>query len=386
MRNLFVTTHTPIVSSGRAVRTYGIARALAAHGGLDLLYRRFEGDRPDAAFSAIANLEMHEVSTRRTPARLLAYAGARRKGVPSPLARGVSPELRDAAASLAARPGRGLIVADGPVAAASLASLAARRGVIYNAHNFESGFRNEPGMNEKASPRELQAFERGVLEGAAESWMVSHADIAAAHELCPSAKLRYVPNVVDVRAIAPVDLRPEHHRAVFVANFSYPPNQSGLRFMVNEVMPRLWEQVPDAKLSLVGGNPPDIGGGDPRVERHGFVSELHTVYAEASCAVVPLLLGGGTPLKLVEALAFGLPVVATPRAGAGLELRDGEQCLLADGADAFAHAIARTMLEGGEPEIARRGRELAEREYSIETLERVLADVQPESGGMSTVA
>jgi glycosyltransferase involved in cell wall biosynthesis len=379
VRNLLVTTHTPVVSSGRAVRTYGIARALAALGGLDLLYQRFEGDRPDGTFSAIANVQMHEVRARRTPARLLTYASARLKGVPSPLARGMSPELGAAAARLAARGERGLIVADGPVAAASLASLAGRRPVIYNAHNFESGFRHEPGMNEKASPRELAAFERGLLERAAESWMVSHADMASAHGLCPSARLRYVPNVVDVGAIAPIVAQPEHHRAVFVANFSYPPNQSGLRFMVNEVMPRLWEQIPDAKLSLVGGNPPDTGPDDPRVERRGFVSELHSVYAQASCAVVPLLLGGGTPLKLVEALAYGLPVVATPRAAAGLELRDGEQCLLADGAEAFARAIARTMLDGAS-ELGRRGRELAEREYSIETLERLLAGVQSDVG------
>ncbi len=88
--------------------------------------------------------------------------------------------------------------------------------------------------------------------------------------------------------------------------------------------------------------------------------------------MVPLLQGGGTPLKLIEALAYGLPVVATPRAAAGLEVRDGEHCLVADGAEAFAAALVRVLRDGA-PELGRRGRELAERCYSLEALRAALA-------------
>ncbi|HTR90035.1 MAG TPA: glycosyltransferase, partial [Solirubrobacteraceae bacterium] len=94
-------------------------------------------------------------------------------------------------------------------------------------------------------------------------------------------------------------------------------------------------------------------------------------YAGASCAVVPLLQGGGTPLKLIEALAHELPVIATTRAVAGLAVRDGEHCLLADGADEFAAALS-GVLRDGAPEMARRGRELVAERYSIEALARLL--------------
>ncbi len=92
---------------------------------------------------------------------------------------------------------------------------------------------------------------------------------------------------------------------------------------------------------------------------------------EPRCAVVPLLQGGGTPLKFVEALAHGLPVVATTRAAAGLAAVDGEHCLLADGPEAFAMALL-SVLRDGAPELGRRGRELAAERYSIEALTRLL--------------
>src|ERR1019366_3459247 len=111
---------------------------------------------------------------------------------------------------------------------------------------------------------------------------------------------------------------------------------------------------------------------DPRVEAVGFVEELSVAYAGARCALVPLLQGGGSPLKLIEALAYGLPVLATHRAAAGLELRDGEHLLLADGGEAFAAALIR-ILRGGAPDLGQRGRELVAERYSIEALSSLLA-------------
>jgi glycosyltransferase involved in cell wall biosynthesis len=419
VRDLLVSTHTPVLGSGRALRTYGVARALAARGGLDLLYVRFEAPEPDAAFRAIPGIELHEVIPSRAARRLLAYGHARLAGVPGELARGVSPELAAAAARLARAPDRGRVIADGPVAAAALARLASQRPVIYNAHNFESGFRHQLGGGRAmGGARTLRAFELRLLARAHESWMASKTDVAAARELCPAARLRYVPNVVDVAAIAPITPPTEERRAIFVANFAYEPNRNGLRFLLGEVLPLVWAELPDAMLTLVGAglglpphgadggadpdaNPASAGASlegspttraaaempraiddprvetfelidDPRVETLGFVPDLRDAYARARCAVVPLLQGGGTPLKLIEALAHGLPVVATPLAVAGLEVRDGEHCLIADGAAPFAEALVQVLRDGA-GELGLRGRELVAERYSIESLTRLLA-------------
>ncbi len=376
MRDLLVTAHTPVLRSGHVMRTYGVSRALAAQGnGLDLLYVGFDAPEPDAAFRSIPGIRLHEVVSSRGIRRMLAYGRARVAGVPAGFARGVSRELASDAARLAAEPDRGRVIADGPIVAASLAALARRRPVVYNAHNFESGFRHEiqAGSRPGAHLRALRRFERGLLERAGEAWMVSEADMAAARELCPTAQLRLVPNVVDVAAIKPVEASASRrHAAIFVASFFYEPNRGGLRFLLDDVFPRVWVELDDARLMLVGPGLEQPPSSDPRVETLGFVEDVADAYQRASCALVPLLAGGGTPLKLIEALAYGLPVIATSRAVAGLDVRDGEHCLVADGAEAYSASLVRVLRDGA-PELGRRGRELAAERYSIQALSELLA-------------
>ncbi|HEX3692051.1 MAG TPA: glycosyltransferase [Solirubrobacteraceae bacterium] len=384
--DLFVTTHTPALGTGRAVRTYGVVRALAAHRLVRVLYIPFGAQQPDRAFVEIAGVQLQPVASSRRARRALAFVRARLSGVPHDFARGISPELRAAAARLAADPDCARVVADGPVAAATLAELAGRRPVLYNAHNLESAFRHE--LDSGGGLRGLRAFESQLLERCAESWMVSEADLRAARELCPSARLRLVPNVVDVAAIEPV-FAPERKpvtpaaqaptgsdpaagepRVLFAANFAYEPNRNALRFLLEQAMPLVWERLPRARLTLVGGglsDPPT----DPRVEALGFVPDLTPVYRSADCAVVPLLQGGGTSLKLVEALAYGLPAVVTPRAAAALGLHDRVDCLVGEGDQAFAAAIVQA-LDGQAAAIARAGRRVAESRYSIKSLAETL--------------
>jgi glycosyltransferase involved in cell wall biosynthesis len=364
--DLFVTTHTPVLGSGRALRTYGLVRALAANGPVELLYTRFGAAAPDPAFAAIPGVRLREVLPSRGAARLLAYARARLAGAPHDFARGVSRELSASAAAAARDPRCRRAIADGPVAAAALLGATRERPLIYNAHNLESAFRHE--LTSGAGLRGLRSFERKLLARASESWMVSDADMRSARELCPQARLRLAPNVVDVAAIAPVQRpEPQHPpRALFVADFSYEPNRNALGFLLEEVMPRVWRQLPDARLAAAGGGLKDMPA-DERVEALGFVADLGEAYRSASCAVVPLLQGGGTPLKLIEALAYGLPVVATARAAGGLAVRDGEHCLIADGGEPFAAALVRA-LRGEAAALGRAGRRLAEERYSIEAL------------------
>lgn len=377
MSDVLVSVHTPVLRSGRAVRTYGVARALAAAaGGLTLVYARFGADEPDAAFGAIPGIELHGVTPSRGARRLVAYALARGRGVPPDFARGVSHELAETARRMLEEPARGgpsaRAIADGPTEAAALARLPRRHRLVYNAHNLESAFRHELDAKGLGSPRALRAFERRVLARADVAWMVSDADAAAALELCPRARVRVVPNVVDVARIAPVTPAVGAQRALFLANFSYEPNRNALRFLVDDVLPRIWQRLPGARLRVVGAGLDGPASEDPRVETLGFVERLDDAYADVSAAVVPLLQGGGTPLKFVEALAFGLPVVATRRAAAGLAVRDGEHCRLADGAEAFAAALA-DVLRDGAPELGRRGRALAAERYSIESLVPLVA-------------
>lgn len=369
--DLVVTPFTPATDRGRALRTYGVVAALAQHRDVEVLFKRFGADEPSAQYTRLERVQLREVTASKSAARALLYLRARLAGVPSGDARGLSPELGEAAAEAASAPSRGRVIADGPTAAA----LVAQRGIefVYLAHNVESSLRPTlPHFRRSyGSESTLRRFERRMLLSAQESWMASRRDIGLAQELAPHARLRCVPNVVDVSSIRAARSRVTALRALFVGDFSYPPNLHALRFLVYDVMPRVWQRLPLAELLVVGHKLVLAPDTDPRVRPLGFVADIDEAYALAACVVVPLSEGGGSPLKFVEALAHGLPVVATSHAAAGLDVEDGVHYRRADGAQAFADTLV-DVLHVGAADIAQSGRRLAEQAYSVEALAAIL--------------
>jgi len=363
-RDLVVTSLTPTLASGTGLRTYGVVAALARHRAVDVAYIVHGGDTPAPEYGALANVTMLPLPASRGLRRGLRYALARVRGVPPDLARGISPELAGSAGSA---PRETRVIADGPVAAGALTELARRREVVYLAHNLESGFRGQgPALAE---------FERGVLRTFAESWMATHADQRGAAELAgPEVRTRYVPNVVDVRRIVPVEPSGEDV-LLFVGDFTYAPNREGLRFLAEEVLPLVWQDRPTVRLLVVGrgvSDPPT----DARIEVLGFVEDLRSAYDRAAAAVVPLLHGGGSPLKFVEALAYGLPVIASRHAAGLLEdATPNEHFLLAADSAEFARTVISLFEDApSKRRLGAAGRALAERSYSIDALATLLTE------------
>lgn len=130
--------------------------------------------------------------------------------------------------------------------------------------------------------------------------------------------------------------------AVFVGTLDWAPNVEGLQWFTAEVWPQVRRLRPAARLSLVGRDPaPSVTAlaGDG-VTVTGRVTAVGPAYAAARLAVVPLLTGGGSRLKVLEALAHGRPVVSTSLGAEGLEALEGRGVVLADGAPALARAVA----------------------------------------------
>ena len=367
MTDLLLTAFAPSLSSGRGVRTYGVTAALARHGPVELAYVAFGGEGLAPEYGALPTVTSSVVQASRGLRRGISYLRARQHGVPSSLARGISPELLSKARGT---PSDVRVIADGPVVAGALLPLAraGSREVVYLAHNFESGFRTEWGTGD------LEAFERTLFQSFSESWMATRFDLGAAIELGgDSVKGRYVPNVVDVNRIERVT-QSGQDRVLFIGDFTYQPNREGLAFLAEEVLPLVWEHRPQLRVSAVGrglSEPP----ADSRIETPGFVQDLRTAYLASDAVAVPLLHGGGSPLKFVEGLAYGLPVVAT-RHAAGL-LEDGvpgTHFLAAGSAAEFAQALELVISDGARAaELGAAGRELAARCYSIDALAKLLS-------------
>jgi glycosyltransferase involved in cell wall biosynthesis len=371
-RDLYVCSFSLTLGNGRALRTYTCVRALATLGPLDLAYVSHDGADPCPEYRAIDGVAFHEIKPTRGARRALVYGSKRAKAIPPACCRGTSPELIEQSEQLAGAPGRGRVIVDDVNAATALMPLARRRAVIYNAHNLESQYPLGPGPRRAWSRLGMARYERELLGVAAESWMVSRADMASAHAIAPSATLRYAPNVVDVRSVQPRSHEGPGNTLLMIGDFTYHPNRSARDFLVERILPLIRRSVPDARLVLVGRGlehwrPPTDG-----IEITGFVPDLAAVYERADCVVVPLTEGAGTPLKFVEALAYRMPVIATPFAARGLELTPGLHFRQAADAQSFANAVVEVLRDGA-PEMAAEGRRLVEREYSIEKLAECLA-------------
>lgn len=140
---------------------------------------------------------------------------------------------------------------------------------------------------------------------------------------------------------------------VFVGNFVHPPNVDAALRLVRTIAPRVWREVPEARITIVGHEPPAelLALAGERVTVTGSVPDVEPYLARAAVVAVPLRLGGGMRVKVLEALAAGKAVVATPRALEGLVLRDGVEARIADDADAIADAIV-ALLRAPEERVA----------------------------------
>ena len=179
-----------------------------------------------------------------------------------------------------------------------------------------------------------------------------------------------MPNVVDVSAIEPV-LRVMSDRVLFVADFRYEPNVNAARFLVDEVMPAFWAVAPTAKLTLVGRGLELPEPTDPRIDLLGFVPDLDDGIRARRVCRRPLLQGGGSPLKMIEAMAYGLPVVATSVAAAGLREATPGVHYSQPTAQRSRHALA-VACSGEHSGVGQAGRALAESTYSIEALAKLI--------------
>ncbi len=147
-----------------------------------------------------------------------------------------------------------------------------------------------------------------------------------------------VPNVVNADEY---EIAPEKRilvRIIFAANVAYEPNLDGVHFILDELLPRL----PSASIDLVGAHMVDWVRKivHSQVNVVGQVAGIAPYFSQASVAIVPLRAGGGTRLKALEAMASGVPVVSTSFGVEGLDVADGHDVLIADGADAFAKSCS----------------------------------------------
>jgi len=211
----------------------------------------------------------------------------------------------------------------------------------------------------------LERFERWACEQADAVVAVSDADARALGRLVPSLRPTIVPNGVDVSTYRPglpdtLDL--PKPTVVFTGKMDYRPNVDAVLWFHSNAWPAIRRAIPRARLYIVGRSPHRRLRplrDDPSVCVTGYVPDDLPYFAAADVYVAPLRVGGGTRLKILQALAAGLPLVSTSLGAEGLDIRHGEHALLAEDGPDFAEAVIRLLRDRALAQrLGRAGREL----------------------------
>ena len=236
--------------------------------------------------------------------------------------------------------------------------------------------------------RAFQRYERVLSPKFDVVTCTSDIDALVFQQHCAEDAIAIIPNGVDVTHFQPDFTTESPAHLIYIGSMDWYPNEDAVAFFANEILPSIQSEVSDVRFSIVGGNP------SARVQKlaerdsvivTGRVPEIKPYFAEATVFVVPLRIGSGTRLKILEALAMGKAIVSTSVGAEGLDLKDGEEIFIADEPKPFAEAVTRLLTD---PALRRRigenGRARVEKDYDWRSIGEKLYQLYTEIGGRAS--
>ncbi len=279
-----------------------------------------------------------------------------------------SEEMHKAVANLAATVETDVLLIEGlemaPYLDTFLTHASHRVRVVYDAHNAEYLLQKRAFLTDMRTPwrwhaalysliqwLKLRRYEQHICTRVDHVIAVSSEDKNTLHRLNPHTPITVVPNGVDIAYYT--SYAPDKHTSplgspavVFTGKMDYRPNVDAILWFLAHVWPRVRQQVPEAQFYIVGRcpHPRILAQGDkPGVFITGAVPDIRPYLHHADVFVIPMRVGGGTRLKLLEAMASRRAIVSTSLGAEGYPVRDGEHLLLADTGEAFAQAVVRLL-------------------------------------------
>lgn len=358
---LFISARLPFPCvEGHQIRTFGVLKQLAKEYDIHLVSLL----RPGEVISSENELAKTCKTLAGVPVHLNLLANIKAvirgfvQNKPLVISRYITTELRNevARAIVLYKPD---VVHMDLLPLADLADVCGSLPMVLNEHNVESELVAQK-VEIAANPlfrwvltREyklLREFERNSCRRVRNVLACSDDDVIKLSAMGAS-RVHCIPNGVDTQKLAPGDTEVDMNSMVFLGGMGWYPNRLGVQWFINEVMPRIVAVNPKAILNIVGNPEPVIE--IPRLLSsniicHGFVDDFRPIVSVAAVMVVPIQLGSGTRLKVVEGAALGKCMVSTFKGAEGVMLDDGESIVLRDGADEFSDAILALLTNSAE--------------------------------------
>lgn len=369
--------------TGKRIRSLNLTRRLARNHEIHYLAYGSEGSE---AARGLADLGIAPVAVRpRVPRKsgpvfYLRLLLNLMSPLPYVVSSHYSKEFADELASQLERHRPDLIVCEWSPYAEYIRSLSTPTKLIV-AHNIEHliwqrYYENETNPLKKwyigIQYRKLKEFEQEAFRWAEGATAVSDREAEQIRSFCPDTIVTTVDNGVDLEFFAPSTEPTVSNRLVFVGSLDWRPNQDAVRYFADKIMPELEKLDLQVEIDVVGHKaPPDLMALDDRrgINMRGRVPDVRPFIRAADVYVVPLRIGGGTRLKILEALSMKKAVVSTTVGAEGLQVVDGEHLLLADDPATFAGCVKRLFDDRAlNTELGEKGRRLVEDRYGWDAI------------------
>ncbi len=340
--------------TGGKIRTLNVLRHLAAWHEVTYLCNVQAGEEPHVWEMEALGLAVETIPWRETSRQSLRFVGELAGNVltvkPFNVAKDFDVRLRRRAQELLDRQPFDLVICDFVQMAANAIGLKGPPQLLFQ-HNVEAEIFERHAQRDAGRLRRAymgyQARKMRRFEGEAGRWFdaviaVSERDRKQFERRYGWSHVQTIDTAVDVDFFQPDREMADPNLVSFVGSMDWLPNVDGVEFLVRDIWPRVRAARPDARLQIVGRNPTGEVKryhGTDGIEVTGGVPDVRPYYSRAAVVVVPLRIGGGTRIKIYEAMAMGKPVVSTPLGAEGLSFREGEQIILADGPGLLAKSM-----------------------------------------------